>query len=134
MNSGKSPATRRRLVFISSTARAQRLPAFDCSRVSARDADCGSTSCAATDIWFFSFCGLVAGMADVARARSALPQSSRCGSAWECRRTFVDQGLWVKGFVGKTRSTLQTQSHQQMLVAEGVKESDLGDRFGKQLH
>jgi len=29
MNSGKSPATRRRLVFISSTARAQRLPAFD---------------------------------------------------------------------------------------------------------
>ena len=43
-------------------------------------------------------------------------------------------GLWVKGFVGKTRSTLETQRHQQMLVAEGVKESDLGDRFGKQLH
>src|SRR6266446_2414935 len=73
-------------------------------------------------------------MADVARARSALPQSSRCGSAWECRRTFVDQGLWVKRFVGKTRSTLQTQRHQQVLVAEGVKESYLGDRFRKQLH
>src|SRR5438105_3987521 len=73
-------------------------------------------------------------MADVARTTLALPQSSRCGSAWECRRTFVDQGLWVKGFVGKTRSTLQTQRHQQVLVAEGVKESDLGDRFGKELH
>src|SRR2546429_3702075 len=59
MNSGKSPATRRRLVFISSTARAQRLPAFDCSRVSARDADCGSTACGATDIWFFSFLWIV---------------------------------------------------------------------------
>jgi hypothetical protein len=55
----------------------------------------------------------------------------RRGSAAE---RLVDQGLWVKGFVGKTRSTLQTQRHQQMLVAEGVKESDLGDRFGKQLH
>ena len=43
-------------------------------------------------------------------------------------------GLWVKGFVGKSRSTLETQRHQQMLVAEGVKESDLGDRFGKELH
>src|SRR5579883_2791023 len=52
MNSGKSPATCRRFDFISSTARAQRLPAFDCSRESARDADCGSTTCAATDMWF----------------------------------------------------------------------------------
>ena len=43
-------------------------------------------------------------------------------------------GLWVKGFVGKTRSTLETQRHQQMLIAEGVKESYLGDRFRKQLH
>src|SRR6266478_2260406 len=58
MNSGKSPATRRRLVFISSTAWAQRLPAFDCSRVSARDADCGSTTCAATDMWFSPFVDL----------------------------------------------------------------------------
>src|SRR5580700_3287429 len=135
MNSGKSPATRKRLVFISSTARAQRLPAFDCSRVSARDADCGSTTCVATDMWFFSFCGFVAGMADVARATLALPQSSRCGSAWECRRTSSGLGpLWVKGFVGKTRSTLDAQRHQQMLIAEGVKEGDLGDRFRKELH
>jgi len=35
-------------------------------------------------------------MAGVARARSALPQSSRCGSAWECRRTPCGSGpLWV---------------------------------------
>src|SRR5579883_1710829 len=90
MNSGKSPATRRRLVFISSTARAQRFPAFDCSRESARDADCGSTTCAATDMWFFSFCGLVAGIAEPTRARSALPQLQPCGSAWERRRLLVD--------------------------------------------
>src|SRR5438309_8230307 len=40
-NSGKSPDTCRRFVFISSTARAQRLPAFDCRLDNARDADCG---------------------------------------------------------------------------------------------
>src|SRR5205807_8017686 len=109
MNSGKSPATRKRLVFISSTARAQRLPAFDCSRVSARDADCGSTSCAATDIWFFSFCGLVAGMADPA-VRDRLSRNpagvDRRGSAAELLLGWVLcelTGLRVKGFVGKTR-------------------------------
>jgi uncharacterized HAD superfamily protein len=42
--------------------------------------------------------------------------------------------LWVKGFVGKTRSALDAQRHQEMLVAEGVKESDLADCFREQLH
>jgi hypothetical protein len=41
----------------------------------------------------------------------------------------------VRGFVGKTRwRLLETQGHQEMLVAEGVKESDLADGFREQLH
>src|SRR5947208_11063642 len=130
MNSGKSPATRRRLVFISSTARAQRLPAFDCSRVSARDADCGSTACGATDIWFFSFLWIV-GWNDRTRASAWVRFSGSpagYGSAWECRRTSIGSG-------GKARwRHSETQRHQEMPVAEGVKQSDLADRLREQLH
>jgi hypothetical protein len=54
------------------------------------------------------------------------------GSAAEL---LVDQGLWVKGFVGKTLwRHLDTQWHQEMLVAEGVKQRNLADRFREQLH
>src|SRR5438876_1003198 len=42
--------------------------------------------------------------------------------------------FWVKGFVGEARSALETQRHQEMLVAEGVKESDLADSLREQLH
>jgi hypothetical protein len=42
--------------------------------------------------------------------------------------------LWVNGFVGKARSALDTQRHQEMLVAEGVEERNLADRFREQLH
>src|SRR5215472_4969839 len=42
---------------------------------------------------------------------------------------------WVNGFVDKARwRHLETQRHQEMLVAEGVKQSDLADRFREQLH
>src|SRR6266576_3933353 len=113
MNSGKSPATRRRLVFISSTARAQRLPAFDCSRVSAKDADCGSTACGATDMWFLLL-WIVVGVP---------PDFYWVGS------------FWLNGFVDKARwRHSETQRHQEMPVAEGVKQSDLADRFREQLH
>src|SRR5579883_2356821 len=135
MNSGKSPETCRRFDFISSTARAQRFPAFDCSRESARDADCGSTTCAATDMWFSPIVDWWLEWLDVARATplSRNPAGvDRRGSAAEL---LVDLGLWVKGFVGKTRwRHLDTQGHQEMLVAEGVKQSDLADRFREQLH
>jgi hypothetical protein len=54
------------------------------------------------------------------------------GSAAEL---LVDQGLWVKGFVGKTLwRHLDTQWHQEMLVAEGVEERNLADRLREQLH
>src|SRR5438046_9994621 len=54
------------------------------------------------------------------------------GSAAEL---LVDQGLWVKGFVGKTLwRHLDTQWHQEVLVAEGVEERNLADRFREQLH
>src|SRR5437660_11339263 len=54
------------------------------------------------------------------------------GSAAEL---LVDQGLWVKGLVGKTLwRHLDTQWHQQMLVEEGVEEHNLADRFREQLH
>src|SRR6266704_1984472 len=54
------------------------------------------------------------------------------GSAAEL---LVDQGLWVKGFVGKTLwRHLDTQWHQEMPVAEGVEERNLADRFREQLH
>src|SRR6266702_4507563 len=43
--------------------------------------------------------------------------------------------LWVKGFVGKTLwRHLDTQWHQEMLVAEGVEERNLADRLREQLH
>lgn len=39
---------------------------------------------------------------------------------------FWIESLWVKGFVGKARwPLLETQRHQQVLIAEGVEESDL---------
>src|ERR1700739_4963517 len=102
MNSGKSPATRKRLVFISSTARAQRLPAFDCSRVSARDADCGSTTCAATDMWFSPFVDLwLEWRMPLARDRLSRNPAGvdRRGSAAELLVGWVFcglRGLWVK--------------------------------------
>src|SRR5579884_3062719 len=129
MNSGKSPATRRRLVFISSTARAQRFPAFDCRRESARDADCGSTTCAATDMWFSPFVDWWLEWPISLVARSALPQLQPCGSARERRRTSC--GL---RFVGKTRWRLETQRHQQVLVAESIEHDDLRDRLREQRH
>ena len=47
----------------------------------------------------------------------------------------MDQGLWVKGVVGKTLwRHLDTQWHQEMLVAEGVEERNLADRLREQLH
>src|SRR5215472_18487373 len=43
--------------------------------------------------------------------------------------------FWVNGFVGKARwRHLETQRHQEILVAEGVKQSDLANRFREQLH
>ena len=43
--------------------------------------------------------------------------------------------FWVNGFVGKARwRHLETQRHQEMLVTEGVKQSDLADRLREQLH
>src|SRR5260370_29882159 len=106
MNSGKSPATRKRLVFISSTARAQRLPAFDCSRVSARDADCGSTTCAATDMWFSPFVDLWLEW-PMSLARDLLSRNpagvDRRGRAAAPLLGWVFcefKGLWVKGGCG----------------------------------
>ena len=44
-------------------------------------------------------------------------------------------GFWVNGFVGKARCPLlETQRHQQVLIAEGVKHDDLGHRLREQLH
>ena len=46
-----------------------------------------------------------------------------------------NEGLWVNSFVGKARCPLlETQRHQQVLVAEGVKHDDLGHRLWEQLH
>src|SRR5439155_22243544 len=45
------------------------------------------------------------------------------------------ESFWLNGFVGKARwRHLETQRHQEMLVAEGVKQSDLADRLREQLH
>src|SRR5439155_23757892 len=86
-------------------------------------------------MWFSPFCGLVAGMAEPARARSALPQSSRYGSARECRSTACGSRFGGKGSVGQTLwRHLDTQWHQEMLVAEGVEERNLADRLREQLH
>src|SRR5579883_1650126 len=130
MNSGKSPETCRRFDFISSTARAQRFPAFDCSRESARDADCGSTTCAATDMWFSPFVDLWLESSISLVARSALPQLQPVWIGVGASPYFLWIGcLWVNGFVGKDQSALDAQRHQEMLVAEGVKESDFADCF-----
>ena len=40
--------------------------------------------------------------------------------------------FWVKGFVDKARSV--PQWHEQMLIAEGVKDDHFRDRFREQLH
>ena len=79
------------------------------------------------------FCGWVAGIANPARPRGQLSRdTSRCGSAWEYRRTSVGLVLWVKGFVDKARSV--PQWHEQVLIAERVKDDHFGDRFREQLH
>ena len=70
-------------------------------------------------------------MVDPACSRDRLSRNpadmDQRGSAAE---VLVDQGLWVK-LVG---CALETQRHQEMLVAESVKESDFADRFREQLH
>jgi len=67
---------------------------------------------------------------------SVLPQSSRLWIGVGVPPDFFWVGsFWVNGFVGKARwRHLETQWHQEMLVAEGIKESDLADRFREQLH
>ena len=79
------------------------------------------------------FVGWVAGIADPARPRVGSPVTPAVvGQRGSTAELFVVLVLWVKGFVDKARSV--PQWHEQVLIAECVKDNHFGDRFREQLH
>ena len=78
-------------------------------------------------LWF-SFLWMVAGIAEPACTRISSPLTPAVvGQRGSTADFFWIWSLWVKGFVDKARSV--PQWHEQMLIAEGVKDDHFGDRF-----
>src|SRR5437588_4731560 len=88
-------------------------------------------------MWFFSFLWISGWNRQSRLSRGRLSRnSSRLWIGVGVPPDFYWVGsFWLNGFVGKARwRHSETQRHQEMPVADGVKQSDLADRLREQLH